>query len=117
MIEITALAAEKMSAYLIDNKIDAPVRIAVMSGCGGPSLGLAVDKRKENDYSHEDAAITLVIDKELSQTCGRVRVDYKEQDSDCGCSGGGGFAIVSEKPLPASSGGCGSTCSSGSCGC
>jgi len=115
MIEMTALAAEKMSAYLIANKIDAPVRIAAMSGCGGPSLGLAVDDLKESDYSHEHAAITLIIDKELAKACGKVTVDYKEQDSGCGCSGGG-FSVASEKPLPAG-GGCGSSCSSGGCGC
>ncbi len=116
MIEITALAAEKISAYLIENNLDAPIRIAVMSGCCGPSLGLAVDKRQEDDYCHEGAAITLIIDKALAQTCGKVTVDCQEKDSGCGCSGGG-FSITSEKPLPASTDSCGSSCSSGGCGC
>ena len=117
MIEITTLAADKIAAYLIENNIDAPIRIAAMSGCGGPTLGLAIDKRKDSDYSHERAAITLLIDMELSRLCGKVTVDFQEKDSGCGSSGTGGFTIASEKPLPESSGGCGSSCSSGGCGC
>lgn len=119
MIEITALATEKISAYLATNNITSPVRIAAMSGCGGSSLGLALDERKDDDHALENENFTLIIDPKLSQACGKVKVDYIEPDasSGCGCGGGGGFALTSERPLPSSGVGCGGSCSSGSCGC
>ncbi|MDH5298478.1 MAG: hypothetical protein OEV91_05615, partial [Desulfobulbaceae bacterium] len=58
MIEITPLAAEKISAYLSENNIDAPIRIAAMNGCGGPSLGLALDERHDTDHAHENGTFT-----------------------------------------------------------
>lgn len=117
MIAITELATEKIAAYLNEQNIESPVRIAAMSGCGGPSLGLAIDECKESDHVHKNASVTLLIDQGLSDICGKVTVDYQEASSGSGCSGGGGFSVASEKPLPASSGGCGSSCSSGGCGC
>jgi Fe-S cluster assembly iron-binding protein IscA len=113
MISITELAAEKLSAYLTDNKINSPIRISVMNSCGGASLALSLDERRPGDYNHEKGTVTLVIDHDLSQLCGRVTVDYIEKSSGCGC-GEGGFSLVSEKPLSSSGGDCGS-CSS--CGC
>jgi Fe-S cluster assembly iron-binding protein IscA len=115
MLEITRLATEKLQAYLADNNIESPVRVAAMSGCGGPSLGLALDEYKEGDFAHEGELFTLLIDKALSQVCGKVTVDFVEQKSGCSC-GGGGFSLTSENPLPGAGGGCGSSCSSGSCG-
>jgi len=116
MIEITTLAAEKLAAYLIENNLDTPVRIAAMNGCGGPSLGLALDDRKDGDHAMENMDLTLLIDRDLAQTCGKVTIDYQEQSAGCGCSGGG-FAITPEKPLPNSGTGCGGSCSSSGCGC
>ncbi|MFW8601850.1 hypothetical protein ACOHYD_10265 [Desulfobacterota bacterium M19] len=55
-----------------------------------------------------------MIDQDLSQSCGRVTVDYIEGSSGCGC-GEGGFSIISERPPVNSGGGCGESCSS--CGC
>ncbi len=65
MVEITALAAEKLSAYLSENKIDSPVRIAAMNGCGGPSLGLALDEQKDSDHAHKNETFTLLIELRL----------------------------------------------------
>jgi Fe-S cluster assembly iron-binding protein IscA len=116
MIEITESAAEKLAAYLTENKVNSPVRIAAMNGCGGPSLGLALDEKKDADHIHENEAFTLLIDQGLSQSCGKVTVDYLEKSSGCGCGDSGGFSITSAKPLSGSAGGCGGSCSSGSCG-
>jgi Fe-S cluster assembly iron-binding protein IscA len=117
MIEITPLAAEKLSAYLSDNKIDSAVRIAAMNGCGGPSLGLALDECKKADHVLADGNVTLVIDQGLSRACGVVKIDYIEQNQGCGCGGGGGFSLSSTRPLSRAGGGCGSTCGSKGCGC
>lgn len=117
MINVSPLATEKLAAYLSENKIESAVRIAVMNGCGGMSLGLALDDRKENDHALEAGGFTLLVAEDLSQECGKVTVDFVEQKSGCGCGGGGGFFISSENPLPdAADGGCGGSCSSGSCG-
>lgn len=117
MIEITPLAAEKLTGYLTENNIKSAVRITAMNGCGGPSLGLALDERKEADHVLADGEITLVIDQGLSRTCGVVKVDYIEQSSGCGCGSGGGFSLTSTRPLSQAGGGCGSSCASKGCGC
>lgn len=117
MITVSPLAAEKLAAYLSENNIESAIRIAVMSGCGGPSLGLALDERKEGDQVNEQHDFTLLIAGDLADECGKVVVDFVEKTSGCGCGGGGGFSLTSEKPLPgAGQGGCGGSCSSGSCG-
>jgi len=112
MIEITELAAEKLSMYLAENKLDSPVRISAINGCGGPSLGLALDKPKESDYVHEAESFALLIAQDLSQACGKVKVDYLEKDS-----GSSGFSLTTERPLPGAGGGCSGSCSSAGCGC
>ncbi|MBU0481552.1 MAG: IscA/HesB family protein [Proteobacteria bacterium] len=117
MIEVTELAAEKLSAYLAENNIESPVRITVANGCGGMSLGLALDDRKESDHALENETFTLLLAEDLAVECGTITVDFVEKTSGCGCGGGGGFSITSEKPLPDAAGGCGGSCSSGSCGC
>ncbi len=117
MIEITRLAAEKLQAYFTENNIDSPVRIAVLNGCGGSSLGLALDDRKSTDIVHEHASLTLLIDQDLAKSCGKVRVDFVEQSSGCSCGDSGGFSLVSERPLADAGGGCGGSCSTNGCGC
>ncbi|MBU0675116.1 MAG: IscA/HesB family protein [Proteobacteria bacterium] len=117
MIEVTEIAEEKLSAYLTENNIVSPVRIAVANGCGGMSLGLALDERKDNDHTLENEKFTLLVAENLAGECGKIKVDFVEKKSECGCGGGGGFSITSEKPLPDSAGGCGGSCGSGSCGC
>lgn len=117
MISVSPLATEKIAAYLSDNKIESAIRIAVMNGCGGSSLGLALDDRKKNDHALEVGGFTLLVASDLSQKYGKVTVDFVEPKSGCGCGGGGGFSISSEKPLSDAGGGCGGSCSSSSCGC
>jgi len=117
MIAVSPLAAEKLSAYLSDNKIDSPVRITVINDCSGPCLSLALDECKDNDHTQKNGNFMLVIDRDLSDTCGKVTVDFVEKTSGCGCRGGGGFSLTSEKPLPGIGEGCGSSCSSSGCGC
>ncbi len=112
MISITKSASEKLSSYLAQNKLNSPVRISVISGCGGSSLNLALDEQKNGDYAHEDESFTLLIDQDLSQSCGKVTIDYVENGST-----GDGFSLTSERPLPQSGDGCGGSCSSNGCGC
>ncbi|MBU0680712.1 MAG: IscA/HesB family protein [Proteobacteria bacterium] len=116
MLEVTPAALSNIKDYLRQQKIDSPIRITMISGgCGGPSLGLAIDEALENDDNFDHDGVTFVVDKSLFVTCGTVKVDFIEKSAGgCGCGGSGGFSITSEKPL--SSGGCSCSCSSGSCG-
>ncbi|MDA3969749.1 MAG: IscA/HesB family protein [Desulfobulbaceae bacterium] len=116
MLEVTESALTNVKDYLDQQKIDSAIRVSLMSGgCAGPSLGLAIDETKDNDHTFDHDGVSFVVDKGLATTCGAIKVDFIEKkDGDCGCGGGGGFTVTSEKPL--SSGGCGGSCSSGACG-
>jgi len=117
MIEVTETAASKLSAYLTLNETKSAIRIMAMQSCGGPSLGLVLaDEPTDSDEIKKLQELTLVIDKYLSESCGKVTIDFIENTSGCSCQGGG-FSLTSERPLPATIDACGSSCSSGSCGC
>ncbi|WP_339137907.1 MAG: IscA/HesB family protein [Candidatus Electrothrix sp. GW3-4] len=116
MLEVTATALNNVKEYLGQENIESAVRVFMMSGgCSGPGLGLALDEAKENDLTFEEDGVSFVVEKGLAETCGAIKVDYLESSSGCGCSGGGGFSISSEKPLPAAAGSGCSSCG-GSCG-
>jgi len=113
MLEVTEMAGQKLKAYLEENKIESAVRVALMNGCGGPSLGLALDEPKATDATADRDGVRVIIDNELLGQCGAVRVDFTE-GSGCGCNGG--FSVTASVPLPSAGGGCGGSCSSGKCG-
>lgn len=113
MLEVTEMAGKKLKEYLEQNKIESSVRVALMNGCGGPSLGLALDEIKATDSMVDRDGVRVIIDADLLTQCSAVLVDYSE-GSGCGCSGG--FAVTATTPLPRGGGGCGGSCSSGGCG-
>lgn len=112
MLDITNLATEKLLAYLKENNISSPLRVALMQGgCAGPSLGLALDEKKETDESFVRGGLTLLVEKSLLEQCGSINVDYVEAGPRSG------FSIRSTTSLPGG-GGCSSgSCGSGGCGC
>ncbi len=115
MVEVTDSAIKNIKAYLAQNNIDSAIRVAMMGGCGGPSLGLAIDESTPNDQVHEQDDLRFLVDKELLTQCGSVKIDFVEPTatSGCGCGGGGGYVVSSANPLAGAGGGCG--CSGGSC--
>ncbi len=117
MLEVTELAALKIQDYLKENNIDSPVRVALMQGCGGMSLGLALDDKKGNDEMVEHNGLQILIDNDLLAQCDDVKIDFIEPtESGCGCGGGGGFSVTSKNPI--GGGGCeSSSCGSNGCGC
>jgi Fe-S cluster assembly iron-binding protein IscA len=118
MLAVSDLAVAKVKEYLDDNNIISAVRVGIMSGgCSGPALALALDEKKDLDQVFDCDGVRFLVDNNVTAVCGAIRVDYVEEASGCGCggSGGTGFAVTSEKPLP-KMGGCGGGCSSGSCG-
>lgn len=77
-------------------------------------MGLALDESKENDASFEHGGIKFLIDNELSNQCGVIKVDF----IDAGMRSG--FSISSAQPVGGGGGGCASSCGSGDsggCGC
>ena len=117
MLELTGIAAEKIRDYCEQNNVNSSIRVVAMNGCGGPSLGLALGERGDDDATVTTDGIEVIIEKDLLNVVESVKVDFIEPTgSGCGCGGGGGFAVTSTRPLPGSgSGGCGGSCSSG-CG-
>ena len=111
MFEVTELATQNLKSYMEQNKIDSALRISLMSGgWAGPSLGLALDEPKESDSKYEQDGLTFLVDNNLLDTCGSIKVDF----IDAGMRSG--FSISSAKPV--GGGGCSSSagCGSGGCG-
>jgi len=48
MITVTKAAREEVAKYF-DGREKSPVRLFITSGCGGPSLAMALDQPKETD--------------------------------------------------------------------
>ena len=108
MLEVTAMAITKLKEYMEQNKIDSAIRIALMQGgWAGPSLGLALDEPKNNDKTYDESDIKFLVDNDLMKNCGDIKLDF----NDAGYQSG--FLISSTIAL--GGGGCGSSCSSGSC--
>lgn len=116
MLEVTESAITNLKAYLAENNLESAIRVVMRSSCAGVSLGLGLDKKKDSDQVFEESGITFLVDGGMFATTGTIKVDFIKSSSGCGCNGGGGFAVNSEKKL--GGGGCGEgSCSSGSCGC
>lgn len=106
MFSITESAQDKVRATLAENQIEGAVRVflAESGGCSGPSLALTVDEAKDDDQVFEVGDQTFLVNDNLSELCGELKVDYVEDDIRQG------FIISSERPF-AQNNGC------GSCGC
>jgi len=72
-------------------------------------LGLALDEPKENDVKVEEGDLTFLVDNDLMNNCGDIKVDFIESGMRSG------FTISSRIPV-SGGGGCGSSCGSGGCG-
>lgn len=113
MLDISDLAAEKLLAYLKDNNISSPLRIAIMQGgCSAPALGLALDEKQASDESFTCQGLTFLVEKSLLEQCGTIKVDFVDAGPRSG------FSVSSATPLPGAADGCSSgSCGSGGCGC
>ncbi|MFA6498664.1 MAG: IscA/HesB family protein [Desulfurivibrionaceae bacterium] len=116
MLVVTASAITNIKEHLTKNNLDSAIRVVMQNSCAGVSLGLGLDAKKDSDKVFEEDGITFLVDGGMFATTGAIKVDFVKSTSGCGCNGGGGFAVSSEKKL--GGGGCGGgSCSSGSCGC
>jgi iron-sulfur cluster assembly protein len=113
MLDVTTQANEKLVGYMKENNITSALRVMLMQGgCSGPSLGLALDEKKPLDELFKRQDLTFLVEKNLLEQCGAIKVDYLEAGSRSG------FSISSSNALPGAGGGCSSgSCASGGCGC
>jgi len=102
MLKVSTAAQKEFDNYFKGKEIK-PVRIFLANqGCGGPSIGLAVDELKENDICYDIGSVKYIVNKQLMSDARPIEIDYKE----------GGFAITSNLDL---GGGCSSCGTKGSC--
>ena len=102
MLRVTETAQKEFNNYFNGKEVK-PVRIFLADqGCGGPSIGMAVDELKEDDICYDIGKMKYIIDKGLLHNARPIEIDYKE----------GGFAVKSNLNL---GGGCSSCGTKGSC--
>ncbi len=103
MINVTKPAQEQVKLYFEGKEIT-PIRIFLNSaGCGGPSLAMALDEKKETDAVFTFDDVEYIMDKDLLEKAGPVDVDFE----------GMGFRLESSLEPPAGCTGCGGgTCCS-----
>jgi iron-sulfur cluster assembly protein len=72
---------------------------------------LALDEPKENDMTMEEDGLKFLVDNELMESCGDIKVDFMDSGMKSG------FSITSKIPIASAGGGCSSgSCGSGGCG-
>ena len=101
MLNVTTTAQKEFDDYFKGKEIK-PVRIFLSQGCGGASMGLAVDELKKDDICYDIGSLKYIVNKELMVDARPIKIDYKE----------GGFAVTSNLNL---GGGCSACGTKGSC--
>ena len=94
LIQLTPAAIQQIRTFLAEHGGDAPLRIDLQStGCCDPSLGICVDRMRENDLMHETDGLRLLISPEAHRTVGDVCIDFKDD------GGESGYVLTSSRPL------------------
>ncbi len=101
MINVTPPAQKQVKMYFEGKEIS-PIRIFLNSaGCGGPSLAMALDEKKESDAVYTHDGIDYIMDKDLLEKASPIQVNFS----------GTGFVLESSlKPAPGCTGCAGSCC-------
>ena len=102
MINVSKPAQEQVKMYF-EGKKAAPIRIFLNNaGCGGPSLAMALDEKKNTDAVFTFNDVEYIMEKDLLEKVSPVDIDFA----------GTGFCLESGlKPVEGCKG-----CSSGTCG-
>jgi iron-sulfur cluster assembly protein len=86
MVEVTASATKQIAEYFKDKEIE-PIRIFLNEGCcGGPSLAMALDEKKNTDDVFEIDGFTYVVDKLFMEKAKPIKVDYLEYGFKVDCA-------------------------------
>lgn len=99
MIEITPSVKQQLDNHFV-GKPAAPIRVYLAAGCGGERLALALDEKRDTDLVQEISGYAFLVDKELSERTGAIKVDMTPY----------GFSVTSEVQV-GGGGGCGGSCS------
>ena len=111
MIEMTPEASQALKTVMAEKNLEPPIRIFMQSGCGGAQLALGVDQAREGDEQYAVDGVDFVVQKELSETVGDMKLDFINEETQQG------FMLSSSKPLPQpASCGTGGGCGDGCCG-
>jgi len=74
MITVTQAARKEVAKYF-DGKEKSPVRLFITSGCGGPSLAMALDQPKEADTVFTQGDVDYIMETELLKKAQPVTVE------------------------------------------
>ena len=93
-VKLDPQATRHMKTFLEENGVKDPVRIDLQStGCCDPSLGLCVDKARDDDMVCEADGIRFLINPATHQTVGEVKIAFSDED------GSRGYVMTSSRPL------------------
>ena len=102
MLKVSTAAQKEFDDYFKGKEVKLIRIFLADQGCGGPSIGLAVDELREDDISYDIGDIKYIVNKKLMVNARPIEIDHKE----------GGFAITSNLNL---GGGCSACGTKGSC--
>ena len=106
MVNVSENASGALKKIMDEKGLEGSVRIFLQQSCGGAQLALGLDETRDNDELSEFGGLTFVVDKELSDQTGEIKVDYVDDVDQPG------FTLVAEKPITFG-GSCGEGCSCG----
>ncbi len=76
MLEITKAATDKLAEFLKDREVPA-IRIFLNTGgCGGPSLGMALDEPRDTDDVFTIDGFKFIADKDFMKAAEPIKVDF-----------------------------------------
>jgi Fe-S cluster assembly iron-binding protein IscA len=100
MLDVSEAAQQQITDYFKTNEV-APIRVFLnQGGCGGPSLALALDEKRDNDESFEIGGFVYLVEKALMEQASPIKVDFT----------GMGFTLTSSLKLGGGCSGCGGSC-------
>jgi iron-sulfur cluster assembly protein len=86
MLKVTKSATDKIAEYFKDREVS-PIRIFLNSGgCGGPSIAMTLDERKDTDHTFDIKGFQFVVDKEFLREAEPIKVDYTRFGFQFDCS-------------------------------
>lgn len=93
MLNISKEAVQQLIEFKSRRGPDRFVRIGILSGStSGPSLGVTIDDKGENDEQFSFEGLQLIVDKALLGFCETITVEYVQQKG--GSCSSGGFKLT-----------------------
>lgn len=97
--EITVKEIKKIMEAQQDQPKNVRIFVAGV-GCSGPTLGLSLDEKQENDLVDETNGVAFIMESALHEQMGDIKVEYMD----------GGYMVVPVVQQPSACSGCGGSC-------